>query len=234
MRNARIGTNLASKASRGRLPVTDPFGPARAGEGSAGMSLKPLARVRPLRRVLYRLARCRVKEKLVEITPTLALHDHVLDVGSGNCVLCQQLRRRGYDIVPVDIDDLSFVRDTHPVVYNGERLPFEDDSFDVALVVTVLHHTRDPDALLAEAKRVAKRVVVIEEVYRNCLEKYVTYSIDSLFNLEFLHHPHSNRTDRRWRYAFEGMGLRVDDAHYTRSLGVLRRVTYDLARPSTS
>jgi ubiquinone/menaquinone biosynthesis C-methylase UbiE len=179
------------------------------------MSFKPLLSIGPLQRALYLLAHWRVQEKLSEIGPYLNPVDRVLDLGAGNCVLCQQLRQRGYDIVPVDLANLSFVDGIMPIVYDGTTLPFDDDSFDVALVITVLHHAQDPDAILAELRRAAQRIIVIEEIYENSLEKYFTYLIDSLFNLEFFSHPRSNRTDDGWRAAFRRLGLVVDSVCYS-------------------
>jgi SAM-dependent methyltransferase len=151
-------------------------------------------------------------------------------VGAGNCILCQELGRRGYDVVPVDLQNFSFVDEIVPVAYDGTTLPFGKDSFDVALVITVLHHAPDPDAVLTEVRRVARRIIVIEEIYENFFEKYFTYVIDSLFNLEFFSHPRSNRTDAEWREAFQCLRLDVSAAVYSRSLGFLRRVTYVLVR----
>ncbi len=41
----------------------------------------------------------------------------------------------------------------------AEGLPFEDDSFDVAMAVSTVHHWGDPTAGLREMRRVARRVV---------------------------------------------------------------------------
>jgi ubiquinone/menaquinone biosynthesis C-methylase UbiE len=160
----------------------------------------------------------------------LDLADRVLDVGAGNCILCQELGRRGYDVVPVDLRNLRLVDEIVPVTYDGTTLPFGNDSFDVALVITVLHHAPDPDTVLAEVRRVARRIIVIEEIYENWVEKYFTYAVDSLFNLEFFSHPRSNRTDSEWRKAFQKLRLDVSGAVYSRSLVLLRRVTYVLVR----
>ena len=194
------------------------------------MSFKPLLGIGPFRWALYRLAIWRVQEKLSEIDPYLNPADRVLDIGAGNCVLCKQLRQRGYDIVPVDLANFSFVEGIVPVVYDGTIFPFDNDSFDVAMVITVLHHAPDPDAILAELRRVARRIIVIEEIYENSFEKYFTYLIDSLFNLEFFGHPRSNRTDGGWRATFQRLGLAINEVRYSRSLGFLRRVTYHLVR----
>jgi ubiquinone/menaquinone biosynthesis C-methylase UbiE len=194
------------------------------------MSFKSIARIGPLRKVLYSLAAWRVEEKIVELRSHLKPGDRVLDVGAGNCVLSQTLRKRGYDVVPLDLRNLSFIDEIKPVIYDGEAIPFDDDSFDVALLITVLHHARKPDAVLAEVRRVAKRVIVIEEIYENSFEKYLTYAIDSLFNLEFFDHPRSNRDDSGWKVAFRKLGLELHEAAYSRSLYFLRRVTYVLER----
>jgi SAM-dependent methyltransferase len=194
------------------------------------MSFKAFLKVSPLRWALCRLARWRVQEKLAAIGSYLDPAGRILDVGAGNCILCQELGRHGYDVVPVDLKNFSFVDEIVPVVYDGTTLPFSDDSFDMALVITVLHHAPDPDAVLSEVRRVARRIIVIEEIYENLLEKYFTYVIDSLFNLEFFNHPRSNRTDAAWRETFQGLRLDVSAAVYSRSLGLLRRVTYVLVR----
>ena len=116
---------------------------------------------------LSRLALWRVQEKLAEIDCYLDSADRILDVGAGNCILCRELCRRGYDVVPVDLKNLSFVDEVVPVVYDGAAFPFGKDSFDVALLITVLHHAPDPDAVLEEVRRVTKRIIVIEEIYEH-------------------------------------------------------------------
>jgi ubiquinone/menaquinone biosynthesis C-methylase UbiE len=156
--------------------------------------------------------------------------DAILDIGSGNGVLCEALRARGYRVTALDVADLSFIDSIKPVVYDGVTMPFGNGSFDVALLITVLHHTPDPDQVLAESNRVAARVIVIEEIYSNPLTKYLTYFIDSLFNFEFFGHPRSNRTDAGWRDAFQRLGFSVVAAKYSRSIAVLHRVTYVLER----
>lgn len=194
------------------------------------MSFKPFLRIAPLRWALYRLARWRVEEKLAELDRYLKPSDKVLDVGAGNCVLCQQLRRRGHQVVALDMEQLSFIDDIVPVLYDGAVMPFADDSFDVALLITVLHHCTEAETVLSEARRVAKRIVIIEEIYQNAFEKYCTYAIDSLFNFQFFDHPRSNKTDAGWRAAFRELQLDVKEAAYSRSIGVLRRVTYVVER----
>jgi len=51
------------------------------------------------------------------------------------------------------------------VVCGGVRLPFADGEFDTVLLLSVLHHAKSPEAVLAEAARVARhRVIVFEDI----------------------------------------------------------------------
>ena len=194
------------------------------------MLFKAVLSIRPIHWTLGQLIRWRVQEKMAEIEPYLDSHDRILDVGSGNCVLTQELRGQGYKVLPVDVKKHNLVDAIVPILYDGRTLPFCQNSFDVALLITVLHHTSDPESVLNEARRVAQRIIVIEEIYENRFEKYFTYVIDSLFNLEFFGHPRSNRTDSEWRRTFNRLCLNVRSADYSRSLVFLRRVTYVLDR----
>jgi ubiquinone/menaquinone biosynthesis C-methylase UbiE len=181
-----------------------------------------------LRKWLRRLAVWRVEEKLIELTPHLKSTDNILDVGSGNGVLCCELRNRGYSVRALDIGNFSFIDTVWPITYDGMRMPFKDLSFDVALLITVLHHAHDPERVLSEAKRVAKKIIVIEETYSNVFNRYLTYFIDSMFNFEFFGHPHTNKTDAGWKGLFERLELKLVHAKYWRSILALRRATYVL------
>jgi ubiquinone/menaquinone biosynthesis C-methylase UbiE len=174
------------------------------------------------------LAKWRVKDKLNELIPNLDSTEQILDIGSGNGVLCNELRKHNFNVVPLDVNDFSLIDEVKPVIYNAPKIPFSDSAFDVALLITVLHHTRQPEQVLGEAKRVAKQIIVIEEIYSNAFDKYITYFIDSIFNCEFFVHPHTNMTDAGWRKVFDLLRLKITHVRYYRSLLVLKRVTYVL------
>ena len=50
--------------------------------------------------------------------------------------------------------------------FDGSRLPFADDAFEVVLLADVLHHAAEPLALLREALRVASRAVAVKDHFR--------------------------------------------------------------------
>ena len=68
----------------------------------------------------------------------------------------------------------------------------------------------------------------MEEVYENQLRKYATFIWDSLTNLEFAGHPHSNKTDNEWRDLFSEQDLKVKSADYMTDFGFLKVVVYYL------
>lgn len=75
--------------------------------------------------------------------------------------------------------------------------------------MTVLHHTKNPQKIIEEALRVAKRVIIIEDIYNTSFEKYKTFMLDSIFNFEFFTHPHSNKTDIEWKNYFKEKNIKL-------------------------
>ena len=47
--------------------------------------------------------------------------------------------------------------------FNGTHLPYEASSVDIVLLVDVLHHTQDPMVMLREARRVARKGILIKD-----------------------------------------------------------------------
>jgi SAM-dependent methyltransferase len=111
----------------------------------------------------------------VPLAPTLAdfasvsAGQRALDVGCGPGALTTELARRlGPEAVSaVDPSEPFAVaaRERHPGVNvqraSAEALPFEDDSFDVALAQLVVHFMSDPVAGLREMARVTRRGGVV-------------------------------------------------------------------------
>ena len=121
----------------------------------------------------------------------------VLDVGVGIGGISSYLKQKGFDVTGVDVKNLTLIKESSPTIYNGETLPYNDNSFDTAVIIHVLHHCNDNIKVLTEAKRVAKRVIVVEDTYRNDLEKFVVSFNDNFGNFEFYQHHYL--TTRQWK-----------------------------------
>ena len=166
------------------------------------------------------------RRKLGWIVDWLSLEAKIIDIGSGPGSLLQVLGARGFKAEGLDIKDNSYRTALRPHLYGGQTMPFGTNSYDTALLATVLHHTPDPDAILKEAARIAPRVIIIEDVYEGRVMEWLTKRMDSLMNLEFFGHPHSNRTDAQWRESFVAMGLNLRHAQTYRVAGIFKQTVY--------
>ncbi|MCK5591854.1 MAG: methyltransferase domain-containing protein, partial [Candidatus Pacebacteria bacterium] len=154
--------------------------------------------------------------------------DNIIDIGAGTCNVCALLKEKGFQIIPLDVQNLSFVKEIKPVIYDGRKIPFEDKSFNTSLILTVLHHTSVPEDIIKEAKRVSQRIIIIEDIYLNTFHKYLTYFVDNLLNFEFSGHPHTNKGDQEWKLLFKELGLKLKEARYRRSFLVFKQAVYYL------
>lgn len=180
------------------------------------------------RMIIDKLGRPRAKFLTSLFVSNLISKSMIIDIGSGTCNIADLLAQKGYKVTAIDVVDLSFSSTISPIIYDGKRLPFQYESFDTAILITVLHHTKDPKAILAEASRVSKQIVVIEDIYNKKLHKYLTFFVDSLLNLEFKDHPHSNKTDEQWRQLFKKMNLELISISYAKSYLIMRHCVYIL------
>jgi SAM-dependent methyltransferase len=111
----------------------------------------------------------RIATLLRLVTQELGLPDHaqMLDVGCNTGPMLIPLRRKGYDVVGIDIsvDDVQqaeryLARSCLPAnrlsVADGTRLPFRDRSFDAILLVDILEHTDTPERIVSETARLLR------------------------------------------------------------------------------
>ncbi len=121
----------------------------------------------------------------------------VLDVGMGSGSITYFLKSKKFEVTSVDVKNLSIYEDLKPVLYGGDTMPFKNNSFETAVIVHVLHHCDDGEKVLKEARRVAKRVIFIEDTYRNWFEWLVVSVSDAINNGELWLHKY--RTVAEWK-----------------------------------
>ncbi len=115
------------------------------------------------------------------------------------------------DVVPMNRTALPHI------VYDGKKLPFDDDAFDATVLYFVLHHSEDQEQVFGEALRVSgDRVVVVESVYNKAWDRWLLTTLDTLANRlrsggmmkdqeEHLHF----RAAAAWREFFDEQGAEI-------------------------
>lgn len=194
------------------------------------MSLAILQDKSFLKEQIFKIWLWDAKFKIQRISEYLSKKDKILDVGTGPGSVCLLMKREGYNLTAVDVVDQTLSSEVEPLIYNGEKLPFDDNSFNTALILTVLHHTSNPKEILLEAKRVADKIIIVEDIYSNPIQKYLTFIVDSIVNMEFAGHPHSNKSDTEWKKTFARLGLKLTAARYDKFLLFFKQATYFLEK----
>jgi len=113
-------------------------------------------------------------ERVVQLSTEGLKVESVLDVGTGTGVFAEAFARGALRVAGIDADPellavaRHFVPDASFQTAVAESLPFADDFFDLVFLGHVLHETDEPVAALAEARRVArKRIVILEWPYKD-------------------------------------------------------------------
>jgi len=87
----------------------------------------------------------------------------VLDVGCGNAIVTEELKKGlGCSMIGTDIMDYRKRDIPFKIMAEENRLPFETQEFDICMLNDTLHHCSNPERLLEESGRVAKRVLLFE------------------------------------------------------------------------
>lgn len=130
----------------------------------------------------------------------------ILDVGLGSGSMAKILSDKNYTMFNIDVSNTSLYPSIQPLIYNGEDIPYKAEYCDTALLISVLHHCTNPMKVLEETMRVAKRIIIIEDTFRNQFEKILVSARDSVGNFEFYKHQYYMTNEwitifkkRRWK-----------------------------------
>lgn len=136
----------------------------------------------------------------------------ILDVGAGDGSMGAALQALRPDVSIEGVDVFVRAQTAYKVnAFDGVHIGHPDQSFDVALFVDVLHHTRDPLTLLLEAARVARVVVVKDHLRCGWLAEETLSIMDWVGNARHsvvLPYNYWNRL--QWDAAIQRAGLVVE------------------------
>lgn len=145
-----------------------------------------------------------------ELAAQIPAGARVLDIGCGSGDIAAAIMSRRPDVKIEGVDVLVRPETRIPVkAYDGQTLPHPDASFDVAMMVDVLHHTDDPAAVLAEAKRVAKQGVLVKDHFRDGVLAGATLRfMDWVGNAPHgVRLPYNYLSKREWNGIWSDLGL---------------------------
>jgi SAM-dependent methyltransferase len=156
-----------------------------------------------------------VHDRRVEIlarhlAPLFPANATVLDVGCGDGRVTASVAAARGDLTMTGLDIIVRPNARVPVrAFDGVTIPLPNDAVDAVLLVDVLHHTPDPLHLLCEARRVAKRLIVVKDHLRQGLAARATLQfMDWVGNASHgVPLPYNYWTPGEWRSGLKQAGL---------------------------
>ncbi len=111
----------------------------------------------------------------------------VLDLGAGDGLFAKRLKEIRPELQISAVDSFARTQTHFPVeLYDGKRLAHQDSTFDWVILVDVIHHAKDTEALVREAARVARKGVVIKDhLSENPIDAATLYFMDIVGNRRF-------------------------------------------------
>jgi ubiquinone/menaquinone biosynthesis C-methylase UbiE len=137
--------------------------------------------------------------------------DEVLDLGSGQCLVADLIQKRITDKIKcIDVIDIN--KSTVPLsIFDGQYIPFPDNSFDVVLCNFVLHHTLDQEVLINEMKRTTRKsIIILEDTPENIIDRI--FNLNHVINskIKYKSKKMKFRKDEEWKALFSRLGLKLE------------------------
>jgi 2-polyprenyl-3-methyl-5-hydroxy-6-metoxy-1,4-benzoquinol methylase len=106
----------------------------------------------------------RVRILINHLSALIPQGSSILDVGTGDGLLPRRLWGLRPDLQVEGVDVLLRPNAHIPVkAFDGKRLPYPDQSFDLVMLIDVLHHVEDGRSFLKEVARTARQGIIIKD-----------------------------------------------------------------------
>jgi SAM-dependent methyltransferase len=199
----------------------DPAGD-RAAVVASSVSIAPSRRRSSAERAIVRWVRSahhqhivprRVDRLAAQIAPLLPEGARVLDLGAGTGAIAQAIMQRRPDLECIALEVKVRSDALIPLVaYDGRSIPFDDCTFDCVLLIDVVHHAWEPVHLLAEARRVCKKRIVLKDHLADAVAAPAILSfMDWISNARYgIAMPYTYWTRQEWAQMLTSADLGVE------------------------
>ena len=144
----------------------------------------------------------------------------VIDIGCGDMRLAEAIGGKlteeadwtCIDVFTPSIDEGDEARWKKFLKFDGQNIPFEDNSFKVATICDVLHHDQENAArVVAEAKRVAEYVLIKDHFEYGAFSRQVLRAMDWVGNYGYdVTIPKKYYSQSRFSDMVTGIGLSIE------------------------
>lgn len=130
----------------------------------------------------------------------------VLDFGCGDMIFSEELQRANPSLRITGVDVVDFgnrPKGIRFLLYDGKKLPFRKETFDVVIAYHVFHHTTRPFDLFRECVRVSKKMILfVEPTFRGWWDIPGMRLLDWVFNVwkdRSVSLPYAFSSERQWK-----------------------------------
>jgi SAM-dependent methyltransferase len=167
----------------------------------------------PLRLFFDRLFFPVYKKRLAEIISSLCENNsYILDFGCDDGSTAKMIMKLKPSLKIVGVD----IQNNHPSkiprkIYNGEKIPYPDNTFDIVLSLEVLHHTKDMMRHIKEIKRVSKKYILIKDhMTYSAFSKLLICFTDFISNVPYgIKCAFNFPTSKQWNKMFNKLNLKI-------------------------
>jgi len=149
---------------------------------------------------------------LKKIIPLVGECRNFLDIGCSSGELSSELQKNIIGSNIVGIDTVIQKKNYIPVIkYDGKELPFPDNKFDCVLIVDVLHHDKDSERIIKEARRVTSDIILIKDhYYENIFDLMILKLADYIGNKPYgIALPYNFYNIKQWKKIFAKNNLKI-------------------------
>src|SRR3989344_1873610 len=158
------------------------------------------------------ISQIRINEIVKRINPLLKDSGKILDVGCGNGKISKILmgKNPGLKINGIDVFEIENPK-IKVEVFDGEKIPYKENSFDTITLIDVLHHEKDLETLFKEVIRVSNKYIIIKDHYfKNGIDRLIIKLYDYVGNKPYgVKLPYNFKSIKEWKELINKYNLEI-------------------------